>query len=398
MAGEYQPRSGPIARATIEATSAEQVEDLLRTATGDKSTVVPFGGGLSLGTGNPSDPADLGLDLAGLDKVLAYEPADLTLSVQAGATVAAVQAHLAEQGQELPIDVPFPDRTTIGGLVATGFAGPRRLRSGSLRDLLIGCEYVRGDGLRAKAGGMVVKNVSGFEIPRFLHGSWGSLAVMTSVNLKVMPKPRHEATIVAAFDDLASGSGAAMRLVVAAPALDACVVTIAGGEVTLAARASGRPRAVSETLDGCAATLGAPGERREAADSAHFWQDSVNAFAERDDVWLLAIGVRPRDIHVLVAEVVEILGDVSGAAIQVSPGTGSIRIRLDPAQMGDGLPGRLANAVTNANGTWVVESTPERLRGAIAPWGAVAPALAVMQAIKQEFDPAGVLNPQRLFV
>src|SRR5699024_1400043 len=123
-----------------------------------------------------------------------YEPADLTASFHAGTTLAEVNDILGEQGQELPLDMPQADRATIGGLVATGFYGPRRLGSGTLKDLLIGCAYVRGDGLVAKAGGMLVKNVSGFEISRLLHGSWGSLAGLTSINLKVVPKPKADFT------------------------------------------------------------------------------------------------------------------------------------------------------------------------------------------------------------
>ena len=154
---------------------------------------------------------------------MSWEPADLVLSVRAGTTFAEVQPELGEHGQEIPIDVAYPERATIGGLIATGFAGPRRLRSGSFRDLLIGCEYVRGDGLVANAGGMVVKNVSGFEIPRFLHGSWGALAVLTTVNLKVTPKPRHDGTILALSGPRHEAVACGCSTAVSAVAIDRCV-------------------------------------------------------------------------------------------------------------------------------------------------------------------------------
>src|SRR5690606_32925866 len=99
------------------------------------------------------------LDLAGTAGIADYVPADLTVSVGAGTRWSDLQAALGAEGQTIPLDVPFANRATVGGVVATAYAGPRRLRDGSLKDLLLGASFVRGDGLAAKAGGMVVKNV-----------------------------------------------------------------------------------------------------------------------------------------------------------------------------------------------------------------------------------------------
>jgi len=382
----------------VRIESSEQLADLLADATARNQTAIPFGGRRSLATGNPADSARWGLDITGLRGIIAYEPADLTLSVRAGTSLAEIQHVLAEAGQELPIDIPHPDETTIGGLVATGFAGPRRLRSGSLRDLLIGCEFVRGDGLQAKAGGMVVKNVSGFEIPRFLHGSWGALAVLTSVNLKVTPMARADGTLLGGFASIGDAIAAAQVLIAAEGSIESCVVTSNGEGVRVAARAVGRVGAVSAMLHSFARGLGSESERLVSATSRTFWQDLVNEYAESTSQVVIAMSTRPRDIQALARRVAEI-GSRSGARLQVSPGTGSLRIGMPDNE--DQLEEPVAEIISVANGynaPYVLESAPLSLRSAVPAWGVEPEGIDVMRSVKRQFDPSNVLNPGRLFL
>ncbi len=382
----------------VRVESSGQLADLLGSASTRGESVIPFGGRRSLETGNLTETARFGLDMRGLDGVLAYEPADLTLSVLAGTSLADVQRVLGESGQELPLDVPFPDSTTIGGLVATGFAGPRRLRSGTLRDLLIGCEFVRGDGLLAKAGGMVVKNVSGFEISRFLHGSWGALAVLTSVNLKVMPVARVDGTLLAEFDGMGPAIDAAHRLIAAEPSIEACVVTSDLDGVRVSARAVGRADAVSAMLNSFGQSLGAPFGRLESADSRMCWQELVDHYAESSSHVVIAMSTRPRDIKALADHLAPI-GSRSDARIQVSPGTGSLRIVI-PASGGNlAEPAvEIIDVATAHDVPYVLESAPLALRANLATWGVEPEGLDLMRSVKQQFDPANVLNRGRLFL
>jgi glycolate oxidase FAD binding subunit len=165
-------------------TSPQDVGDILRDADNLKKPLVPVGGGSSLALGNLPDALDAALDMSAINRVLHFEPADLTLSVEAGARFADVQATLAERGQTLPIEIPDADRATIGGLIATALAGPRRLGSGTLRDLLIGISVAYPSGIVAKAGGLVVKNVTGFDMMRLHHGALGTLGVIVTANFK----------------------------------------------------------------------------------------------------------------------------------------------------------------------------------------------------------------------
>jgi len=383
----------------VTASKPGRVSELLAHAASSQSSVIPFGGKRSIATGNRIEAAHYGLDLAGLRGVIAYEPADLTISVWAGTPLAELQAVLGEHGQEIPIDAPLPDLTTIGGLVATGFAGPRRLRSGSLRDLLIGCAYVRGDGLAAKAGGMVVKNVSGFEIPRFLHGSWGALAVLTSVNLKVTPRPRTEGTVIATFPDVGTATNAALGVIAADSAIQSCVAFKRAGEVAVAVRAMGRAAAVNETMTSTATAVGDSVEHLEGNQSMDFWQELVNRFAENPDRIVLAIGARPRDIATLAAEVDSLFGEMDRAETMVSPGLGVMRVSLPAPDDGVGpMIEAIVSITTDHGASWVLESAPPSLRSLAPPWGPVPEGVDLMRSVKREFDPAGILNPGRLFV
>lgn len=382
----------------VRVESNAHLADMLGAASTRGESVIPFGGRRSLATGNPADSARWGLDITGLRGVISYEPADLTLSARAGTSLAEIQGVLAEAGQELPIDVPYPEETTIGGLVATGFAGPRRLRSGSLRDLLIGCEFVRGDGLLAKAGGMVVKNVSGFEIPRFLHGSWGALAVLTSVNLKVTPAARADGTLMAEFESIADALSAAQDLIAAEASIESCVVTSEGDGVRVAARAMGREGAVSAMLDSFREQLGSVTARLESEASRTYWQSLVNQYAEDSSSFVMAMSIRPRDIHSLANSVGEVASRY-GAWIQVSPGTGSLRIVIPDNEVRSAeLALELIDVATLHNALYVLESAPLSLRSTLPTWGLEPEGIDVMRSVKRQFDPSNVLNPGRLFL
>src|SRR5262249_49098411 len=130
-----------------------------------------------------------------LNKVLDYTPDDMTISVGAGITLAEIDAALRPNGQMLPMDVALPNRSTIGGALACAADGPRRLGYGTFRDLFLGTRVVEAGGRISKAGGMTVKNVSGFDMMKLYIGSMGSLAILVSANFKLLPIPRATATV-----------------------------------------------------------------------------------------------------------------------------------------------------------------------------------------------------------
>src|SRR5947209_3579553 len=176
--------------AVVEPGAAEDLAMVLACANRTGLTVIPRGGGTKLDWGNPPRHADLVLSTARLGRVLEHAWGDMTATVQAGCTVAQFQRTLAEHGQRLALDPLWPDRATVGGILATNDSGALRTRYGSLRDLIIGITLALPDGTLAKSGGKVVKNVAGYDLPKLATGSFGTLGVITAAVFRLYPLPR----------------------------------------------------------------------------------------------------------------------------------------------------------------------------------------------------------------
>jgi glycolate oxidase FAD binding subunit len=191
----------------VRPADAAQVAEILRFAAAEKLAVIPCGSGTKLGIGSPPSRYDLALDLSRMNRVLAYDPHDLTLGVEPGLRIEELLHTLAEQKQFLPLAVPFSDRATIGGIVAANASSSLRHAYGSVRDFCLGKEFVTGEGTQAKSGGRVVKNVTGYDLHKLLIGSLGTLAVITRVNFRTFPLPPAQGTFVASFSDAGAAFG-----------------------------------------------------------------------------------------------------------------------------------------------------------------------------------------------
>ena len=190
---------GVAVEAIVEPRSVDALRDELRVLSRDGARALIVGGGTRLAYGNLGGPFDVALSTAKLNEIIHYEPDDLTLAVEPGCTVGQAHELLSAHGQQMALDVAHPTRATIGGAYATGLSGPRRLGGGSLKDWVIGVEVAGPDGVLARAGGMVVKNVTGFDMMHVHYGALGALGVVTRVNLKVFPKPDAERTLSADY-------------------------------------------------------------------------------------------------------------------------------------------------------------------------------------------------------
>src|SRR6185295_8537546 len=176
---------------------ADQVElaEAVRAAHADGTGVYPIGGGTSLDFGLPAKRPGVGLSLANLKRVVDYPARDMTITVEAGITMAELANTLSAERQWLPIDAPQPGAATLGGVVATASCGPRRYGSGTVRDYVIGISAVDGRGMPFKGGGRVVKNVAGYDFCKLLTGSMGTLGVIAQLTLKIRPMPEQSAFV-----------------------------------------------------------------------------------------------------------------------------------------------------------------------------------------------------------
>jgi glycolate oxidase FAD binding subunit len=185
--------------AAVRPGTSEEVAEIVKFAASEKLALVPTGARTKLGIGYAPSRYDLALDMTRLNKVIAYDPGDLTLSVEAGVPLAKLAQVLAEHRQFLPLPVPFVNRTTIGGLIASGVDSPLRQFYGTARDFLLGMEYVTGEGVATKSGGRVVKNVTGYDIHKLMIGALGTLGVITRANFKTFPMPLASRGFIARF-------------------------------------------------------------------------------------------------------------------------------------------------------------------------------------------------------
>ncbi len=382
-------------------TDAEQVAELVREANLTGGWVLPMGGGTAMRGANPVGSVPMALDMTGLSGIIEYTPADMTVSVRAGTRWDALQAVLAENGQNLPLDVPFPDRATVGGVVATGYAGPRRLRDGMLKDLLLGASYVRGDGMAAKAGGMVVKNVSGFEIPRLLHGSWGSLAVLTSLNFKVIPAHEHDITITAAQDEAIAAAERVLALTGARSAITSAVIDGTLEAATSAIRVMGRLEPVRELAAEIRGDGGIAWDEviDDAGASARWWQSREDRLAGSDNERVaIEIGCPPSRLVETLRTLRNAFPSPAGVALHASPGVGAIELAFPAELMPMSTWARLwSEHGIGAHGRFVVTAAPREWRKERDIWFIDPGPRKIMQALKTSFDPNDTLNRGRLW-
>ena len=185
--------------AAVRPAAEAEVADIVKFAGREKLACVVSGAQTKLGIGMPPRRYDLALDLSRLDRIIAYDPEDLTLSAEAGTPLSKIASVLAEHDQFIPLTVPFMARATIGGTIVSGVDSPLRHSYGTARDFVLGMNFVTGDGIAAKSGGRVVKNVSGYDIHKMLIGSLGTLGAITRINFRTFPLPRQTRTFVAEF-------------------------------------------------------------------------------------------------------------------------------------------------------------------------------------------------------
>ena len=414
---------------TFRPDTPEQLRDLLAWAASESKRLEIVGSGSKRALGRPV-AADHAVELGAFSGISLYEPDELVLSAGPSTPLAEIEAVLAEHKQQLEFEPPdygpllaaaadvqggSPDRSnpqsgTLGGVLACNLSGPRRVKSGAARDHFLGFTAVSGHGTIFKSGGRVVKNVTGYDLSKLMAGSWGTLAVTTGVTIKVLPAPERTRTVLLFGGDAATGGRAlAMAMnspydVSAAAWLSASLAEQSPVDLVSAQRApvaavrvEGFGPSVAYRCGVLREQLGAlgPTEELHSANSVRFWREirDVMPFANPGDdrlVWRISVppAAGPGIISALAAE--------DGADAFLDWGGGLVWLAV-PAGA-DARDRQVREAVGRTGGHATLFRAPAALRGTVPVFHPQETAKAALTGrIKAAFDPAGILNPGRMY-
>lgn len=395
----------------------EEVSAVLEWAHRNDISVYPSGGRTLSHLGNTPSRPGIALDMTRLDRMIDFQPADLTVRVQAGMTVSQLDSALSQDGKYVPLAPPLAHRATVGGTLATGIGGPMRAAYGLPRDWLIGISVVGANGTMSKAGGQVVKNVTGYDLNRLYTGSMGTLAVITDATFKITPAPTAWAAIVATFKsnqtavaacrNLLSQPFAPQALHVLSPAAAHRIgdsnVPAGDGPVAIALIA-GRPASV----------------KRRVEDTSSAWRDVATMLhvAEQEAVELtealadfpvnpagppsvcVRLNTPPDALEKLLAlDGQDIGGEAPGVVVDAGFGGGRVMwwrdfSSEDPVRVAERLR-QIQSTAVSLGGDAIVEACPQAVRELIDVWGPAPSGMEIMRRIKRQFDPKGLLNPGR---
>ena len=432
-------------QAAVRPENRDAISQVMEWAARAGAAVAPWGGGTQRGLGNVPARLDLALDLTRCNRLLDFQPDDLTVTVEAGITLESLQRELAQGGKYLALEGPQPAKATIGGMLATSSTGPRRFAYGPPRDWLIGIGVVAADGTESKAGGRVVKNVTGYDLNKLYTGSLGTLGIIVEASFKLSPAPLYSTALIASFQSGQSPESSSSKAVAAAQTLANQRYSPQGLQVFNRAAAlrtthpqirevaadsdtgrwvavafyEGRDEAiVRRRMSDGANLLGSLG----AGEVIHLNQeDSAALLAEATDLgWepetpprlAVKLNVPPSTVENIIRRASQPLPLDLSPAIVADPGFGTVKLlwwrgpgQEQPAE-GEELDvlttletiDQIRAFTHQAGGTAVVEWCPLPVKRRIDVWDGSAHGdreIQIMRQIKEKFDPAGILNPGR---
>jgi glycolate oxidase FAD binding subunit len=396
----------------IRPGTAAEVAAALKDASDGRQSLVIRGAGSKDGYGRQPSRIDVILDMQRLNHILAHEHGDMTATIEAGASLRHVNVALALHGQTLPLDPPFADRATIGGLLATNDSGPLRHRYGTPRDLVIGVQLATTDGTLAKAGGQVVKNVAGYDLSKLIAGSFGSIAAIVSATFKLAPRPAASKTLRIQVRDV-EALAAIVRKVMASQlepiAFEVVHRTVSHDDRRRLTANDQRPATVV-ALRFASLPIVVDTQIEQAAAALQQWATSIEALegeAERSlwsahatEVWdvpgaIVRASWLPTNVGDALGEL-ERHATGAHAAIfltgRAAVGAGHIRIDGDNAAQAT-VVRQLRTSPVFGN-IVIVRGSPE-LKGSIDAWGSHGDRQLLFDSLKRAFDPNGTLNAGR---
>ena len=388
----------------VEPGKEEEIAKVLAFADREGLKVLVRGGGTQLNTGLPPTGGDVLLSMARLNTVVEHAPHDMTVTVEAGLKLIDLQAHLARTRQWLALDPALDPNATIGGIISTNLSGARRLRYGGVRDQIIGIRVVLPDGIIAKGGGKVVKNVAGYDLPKLFTGALGTLGVIVAATFRLYPLRAASRTVVLTAPAPAPLCDLAVRVIASTlepTALDVMSAPAAGVGCVMAARFETEP----ESADEQAATLVSmttgldDNKTLQGEAEEQFWQQVASDFplaSEAENALILKASVLPTSVASWLESLEHTAKEASlSTRWRGHAGHGLIFARLSGEETALAMAvDELRHVASAGEGSLVVLDAPVALARKVDVWGSI-PAFEIMRRLKARFDPNYTLNPGR---
>lgn len=399
------PATDEIKPAAIESPGDHaELARMLRKYSDEHCAIIPRGGGTSDQLGAPSKSTEIVLSLEKLNRILDYQPENLTVRVEAGVTLDALNRTLAEHGQFVPLDPPLPARATVGGILAANASGALRVRYGTARDLVIGMRVALTDGNIVKGGGQTVKNVAGYDLPKLFIGSLGTLGVIVEATFKVSPLPKKTATAVGQVANLSPACALAIRLLQSKLLpIGLLVLNRAASEqlglgsgYTSLVRFGGNESGVSRQfgdVESWSRDADAGASVKAMDDDAALWARVRDFIFEH--MMVVKISVLPTQVAAIAQRVEEIAEKYRAECLIAAQALGIVDVALISGDAASAIE-EMRGAAIAVGGHLTIERAPRALRERVDAWGpstSLRTSLGMMQKLKREFDPNGVLNP-----
>jgi glycolate oxidase FAD binding subunit len=406
---------GQTPTAVVSPGSVAEISKLLAFANQEKLVVVPRGNGTKMAAGGIPGKVDIVLSMLRINRIIEHDIPNLSLSVEAGITLSEVQKKLAGTGKGsfLPLDPPYSEKATIGGIIATNSSGPKRYINGSARDLLLGLKAVSPNGDIVVFGGKTVKNVSGYDMTKLMVGSWGALGVITEITTKLLPLPEASATLLVSFGDLAKAGSLTKKILhsVLLPSAMELLDSRAADKLGEKARylVAFSLEGVGETVDRQVAEIGELAKKEGAVDTKLVKGEDERKFwvRVRDFALASSASVVLRS-NLVLSKLTETLGNyekmAKAAGIDCAlighAGNGIVTgyiLDYTPVNAGPvaDLIGKFTDETGKYEGNLIIESSPRDLKEKVRVWGRSRSDEVVMRRLKKTMDPAGVLNAGR---
>jgi glycolate oxidase FAD binding subunit len=414
--------------------SAQEVAELVKLAAAENLAVIATGSRSKLGVGMPPARYDIAIDMTRLDRIAAYDPGDLTLAVEAGLPLQKLANVLAEQRQFLPLGVPFFDRTTAGGTIASGVDTPLRQLFGTARDYVLGMEFVTGKGNLTKSGGRVVKNVTGYDLHKLMIGALGTLGIITKINFRTFPMPPATCGFVATFETAEAALDLRHRIARSPLSPSTLEILSPGMAELFYAEAAARIESVplrtnllsntkwalttgfagsSRVLARYEADLRKMADEVGAIDVAMLSDDLGGAWGRKREFIPIALASSPATtimkLSALPTRLAEMIGRGAAEAeseglrwVATARGVGVVYFALLPADVSDdsrrkvsGASQRITMACGELGGNVSIPWCPSKWKTSLAVWGPERADFAQMKKLKSVFDPCGIFAPGR---